>query len=198
MKLIVPIQAALVILSLSFAAAGQDRQSGLELSGYAGWGRMIAPQVEHSHEIDATNGGIEASALLLYHSSHILSPYLETGYARLYSSRERIDLGTELGVVETSSFFTTFWLAAGPALDLGPLRIRGGLGMYQLRVDSTVDGVRIRPSELDLGWFASVSGFPFQYKGISFGPECRLLLISEASTAAIGIGITGRGDLLKW
>lgn len=195
-----PISRTLVIallLASPTAAAQTTPASALEAGGFLGYNRMIAPSVDHDHELSATNGGFIGSATILFRSRHVLSPFLDIGYARIYSSRERVEV-PGYAPIESDNQLSTWTLIFGPALDIGPLRLRGGAGYYRLQVHSTVLGTTVRPAEYDFGWFASIQGHVFRAAGLSWAPELRALIISEASTATVAIGLSGHGDVLGW
>lgn len=188
---------AAVALGSSAAVAEKPPPSALEAGAFLGYGRMLAPAVDHSHELSARNGGIAASAVVLYRSPHFLSPFLEIGYAQLYASQERIDTA-DLGTLESDNHLSALSFAAGPALDVWRLRLRAGMGIYRVIVESAIAGVTITPAENDLGWLASAAAYPYQRPGLRIGLEARALLISEASTAVIALGVTASGDALTW
>lgn len=198
MKRFLPVAcASAIVLAAPSAIAQTAPASAIEWGGFLGYNRMVAPSVDHDRELSATNGGITGAALILYRSRHILSPFLELGYVNIYASRERTDV-PGYGTLESENSLDAWSLIFGPALDVGPVRMRGGIGFYRLQVESTVLGKTINPVEYDLGWFASVQATVFKAGGVSFAPEVRALLISEASTATIAIGLSGRGNLLSW
>ncbi|MBI4957666.1 MAG: hypothetical protein HY908_37010 [Myxococcales bacterium] len=193
-----PALAAAFALSLpALAQADGPSRSALELRALAGYGGMVAPSVSHERELWARNGGAMLSATLLYRSTLPLSPFVELGYAELYASRERVDTA-ELGALDAESSLATVSFVGGPALDLGLFRLRGGIGLYRMLVESTVRGVTIHTAENDLGWFASVGGDAYRTERFRLGLELRALLVSEAGTACLGVGLTAAGDALVW
>lgn len=179
------------------AHAQESPRSAIEAGGFVGYGRMLAPSVDHDREQWSRSGGAQVSAMVLYRSPHFLSPYLEVGYAQLYASRESVDT-PDLGTLESDNSLSALSLVGGPALDLWRFRIRGGVGLYRVHVHSTVLGVTIDPAEYDLGWFASAGGHVYRSPHLRLGFELRSLLISEASTVCVGLGLTGTGDVLSW
>jgi hypothetical protein len=191
---------ALGLLSLGVArAAGAEPRSryALELSTSIEYGRMIAPSVDHSHELAARNGGAVIGLSTSFRSPYFLAPFIDVGYAQLYGSREQRILASGAPLRAQSSL-STIWGQVGAGVDIWRLRLRAGLGVYRLRVQSEVLGITITPTELDYGYSLSVAGFFYDSGRMRIGADAHLFLIAEAETASVAFGFTVAGDAVCW
>jgi hypothetical protein len=194
-----------VALALGIVLVGATRTAGaeprsryaLELSTSLEYGRMIAPAVDHSHELSAWNGGPTIGFAAALHSPYFLAPFIDVGYARLYSSEEQRTLASGAPLRSQSSL-STIWGQVGAGLDVWRLRVRAGLGVYRLRVQSEVLGVTITPTELDYGYSLSLAGFLYDSGRLRIGADAHLFLIAEAETASVALGLTVAGDAVSW
>jgi hypothetical protein len=191
---------ALGLLSLVVAgAAGAEPRPryALEMSTSIEYGRMIAPAVDHSHELSARNGGAVIGLAASFRSPYFLAPFIDVGYAQLYSSEEQRVLASGT-LLRSQNSLSTIWGQVGAGLDVWRLRVRAGLGVYRLRVQSEVLGITITPTELDYGYSLSVSGFFYDSGRLRIGADAHLFLISEAETASVALGLTVAGDAVCW
>jgi hypothetical protein len=86
----------------------------------------------------------------------------------------------------------------GAGVDIWRLRLRAGLGIYRLRVQSEVLGITIVPTELDYGYSLSAAGFLYDSGRLRIGVDAHLFLIAEAETASVAFGLTLAGDAVSW
>jgi hypothetical protein len=87
---------------------------------------------------------------------------------------------------------------AGPAVDLWRLRLQAGVGIYQVRVRSTVLGRTVDPSEIDMGYAFALSGFVVRGARLKVGLQARLGVIVEADLTFASLGIVLTGDALRF
>ena len=187
-----------LILSWAWQTSAQEPRRALEADLHLGWTRQIAPSVDHTYETWSRNGGIALHAGILLRSPYFLSPFLDVGYVQLYSSDEEKDLGAPLGTVKSQNSLSAWSLVGGPAVDIGRVRVRAGIGMYRLQVRSTILGTTITPAELDLGYLVTLGVMLWRSDRWKVGLESRALLIAEAETAAVSLGFCGAWDTVKW
>jgi hypothetical protein len=187
---------SLVLSDAALAAA--EPSNALEVDLFAGWARQIAPSVDHAQETWSRNGGLSVQGGFLLRTSYFLSPFVDLGYLQLYAADETRDLGAPLGQVESESSLSALSLSLGPAFDLGRFRARAGMGVYRLRVESTVLERTITPAEYDLGYLLTLSGALWRSGRWSVGIELRAYLIAEAETGGAALGVTGSWDAVRW
>jgi hypothetical protein len=180
------------------AANPQRATSALELDAYVGLGRMVAPQVDHAGETSRTNGGPGGSIGAVYRTRYFLAPFVEVGAWSLYAAEQTVDLGSAGGMAAARSSLWAISLVAGPAFDLGPLRGRAAIGLFDLRVSSKVAGQEANTGELDMGYAFALSGFFVRTSRVRVGLEGRLLTIPKAGTTMVTVGPTFGADVLNW
>ena len=92
----------------------------------------------------------------------------------------------------------THYALFGPALDIGHLRLRAGMGLYRVQSTVTVLGVTSRPALTNLGWFLSASYDVLRFDRVRIGPEVRALVIEEGRTVNVAATLNARFDLARW
>lgn len=210
MKL-VPASAAAVLLVLAAPAAAVPRTvplaahslgvNALEVSAFGGYGALLRHPNERGASLSRWNGGGAFAGGVTYRSPYflrVLSPFFDIGYYPLYRSRSLVDLGALGGDSAVSSSLAALGVAVGWAADLGPIRVRAGLALYDVLVTSSLEGAHITASELDGGYLFSVSGSLLRRPSIEIGAELRLGLIVEADLPFVAVGSTVRGKAISW
>ena len=188
----------MVLFGATGGAEAESRSPyALELSTSLEYGRMIAPSVDPSRELSARNGGPAIGVAASFRSPYFLAPFLDVGYAQLYTSEEQRTLASGVALRSQNSL-STIWGQVGAGGDIWRFRLRAGLGVYRLRVQSEVLGVTISPTEIDYGYSLSVAGFLYDSGRLRIGADAHLFLIAEAETANVALGVTVAGDAVSW
>lgn len=198
MKRLAAVCVVTALSTLALRASAQEPTRALEADLHLGWARQIAPSVDHTYETWSRNGGIAAHGGLVLRSRYFLSPFLDMGYVQLYSSDEEKDVGPPLGTLKSQNSLSAWSLVGGPAVDIGRVRLRAGMGVYRLQVRSTVLGATITPTELDLGYLVTLGVTLWRSERWKLGLETRAFLISEAETGAVSLGVCGGWDTVRW
>ena len=177
---------------------GRTYRHVLEIDGYTGLERMVAPKPSHAGELSAHNGGMSVALGATYRTRYFLSPFIDVGYYPLYSSESNVDLGNAGGRAHAVSSVFAWGVVAGPAFDFWRLRARAGIGADDVIVHASVLGQTARAAELDLGYAFSLGGFLLIRDRFRIGIEGRLVMIVDASMTALSIGTTIGWDPVRF
>ena len=128
-------------------------------------------------------------------TNYFLTPVLNVHHAWLASGKGTSDVGPPQGEVPVDSSLRALAFLAGPAVDLGPVRLTAAVGLYWLMVQSTVDGITIDPSTIVLGYAITVDGWFARWGWGQVGGFAMANFLAEAQIAYFGAGITTRFNL---
>lgn len=179
--------AALCAVLCAPRPAAADEPYALGLGLHAGW------SVSTQKWTPIDDGALLGASLSL-ESTYFLTPVFSVHHAWLASSDTRADLGAPLGDVAVESSLRSLAFLLGPAVDLGPVRVTGSVGLYRLTVESTVDGVTLDASTLAFGYALSVEGWVYRWRWGRLGAFGMVNFLAEAQLAYFGGGLTMRLD----
>jgi hypothetical protein len=91
-----------------------------------------------------------------------------------------------------------FGFTGGVALDVWRVRLRAGLGLYDLVVRTVTPGARATVSELDFGYVAGATFYPLLRDRVRVGVEARVGLVVEGQVGFIALGATLGGDAISF
>jgi hypothetical protein len=170
---------------------GQALEASLTGSvGFTTGTRDVAPT-------KTTNVGPGVGATVLLRLSDFLNPYFSVGFLWLRSSSQPVDLGAQ-GTATLQSSLSTWTFIIGPAYDVWRLRIAAGVGIYYVTARSSGIGAPIAPSESDLGYTFSVTGYVYQGDWYKIGIQSQVHLIAEGQLAHFTLGLVAQADVLGW
>lgn len=133
-----------------------------------------------------------------YRTPYFLSPFVDVTYYPLYDRTRFVDLGDAGGRSTADGALSAVGFMGGVALDLLRLRLRAGVGTYDVLVRSSVLGSTIRSAESDMGYLVALDGYLFKTPRFRVGLEVRAAFIVEADVTSVGIGLTFSGDALRF
>jgi len=185
---------ATLVPATSFGAEPPKR--ALEVDAFGGIlrrGNLTVPD-----DVSTRNGGLALALAVHYRSRYFLSPFLEAAYYSLAASDRVVDLGLGSGRSYVLNSSWAFGFTGGAALDIWRVRLRVGVGAYDLFVRTVTLGARSTVSELDFGYVASASVYPLVRDRFRVGFEARVGLVVEAQTGFIALGATLGGDAISF
>jgi hypothetical protein len=185
---------ALATLGPERALHAEPATRALEVDVFGGLLRRGGLTV--SDELSTRNGGPALAMSAQYRSRYFLAPFLDVGYYSLAASDRVVDLGGGATHVVNGSW--AFGFSGGAALDIWRVRLRAGLGAYDLVVRTVTPAARSTVSELDFGYVASATAYPLVRGRVRIGIEARVGLIVEAQTGFISLGATLGGDAISF
>ncbi|MBI5516252.1 MAG: hypothetical protein HY909_20875 [Deltaproteobacteria bacterium] len=187
----------LVALAVTPGVALAQPRYTLETTASVGYGFMQAGRFDRGPETSGSNGGLAAGLLVALRSPYYLTPWLELGYAKLYGSSLAYTDAAGMRHTATAGM-RTLAVVFGPAVDFWRLRVGLGIGIYNLGVSSTVDGVSQSVGELDMGYSFMVSGRILTRGRFRLGVQVRGLLIIEAEINTLSVLLDLGFDALRW
>jgi hypothetical protein len=157
---------------------------------------------DKQHDLSRSDTGAGLALTVLFRSPYFLSPFLDISYVPMQSSQQWVDLGPYGGPAVATASLRGYGIIVGPAYDFWRMRVRAGIGAYDVIVHASVLHEEIRPSELDLGYMLAVSGWALRLRTgrreFKVGLEARLGLVTEAALNYVSIGATLTEDAITW
>jgi hypothetical protein len=176
-----------------------EKPYAIELDLFTGYNRLYLPRPARRGEVSRRDGGIAVGIGAVFRSRYFLSPFLDVHYHSLLRSTDQVDLGPALGgAMVANNSLSTLDAVAGAALDVWRIRVRGGVALAFVFVHSTINGVTLRSSERDMGYFLGIGGYLWQSKRFKVGIEARTMLILNANIGFVSLGVTAAGDVFSW
>ncbi len=201
-------RALLLALALAAATSAQaaDPQpapvyhSAWELDAFVGYGQIAFPFPDTAAD-NWSNGGPALALGVAYRGPHFTHPFLDISWIPVLSSgRNTYVPGTNSGLVSTSSS-SALGLAIGPGWDIDWFRVRVGVGLYDVFVSSTVNGVTNSTSALSIGFMAALAAQVWRPEPFALGVEARVVGLQSPTNgfyeALWQVGITGRWDFSR-
>ena len=193
-SLVLAAVAALAALAPASALGAEPAKRALELDVFGGLLKRNGLSV--SDDRSTRNGGAALAFAAHYRSGYFLAPFLEAAYYSLAASDRVLDLGSGPTLVLNRSW--AFGFTGGVALDVWRVRLRAGLGAYDLFVRTVTPGARSTVSELDFGYLAGASVYPLVRDRWRVGIEARVGLVVEAQIGFLSLGATLGGDAISF
>ena len=98
------------------------------------------------------------------------------------------------GAVQTQLY--AFAYRAGVSADIGRFRPPVGIGLYDLNVRARLQGRSYASRELDFGYYAGLTAFPYIRGPLRIGVEINGDLLAEAAINSAGAGVRLSYDAL--
>lgn len=182
------------LLGPASAIGAEPPKRAIEIDAFGGLLKRNGLSV--SNDTSTRNGGVALALGVHYRSGYFLAPFVEAAYYSLAASDRVVDLGGGPALVLNRSW--TFGFMGGVALDVWRVRLRAGLGAYDLFVRTVTPGVRSTVSELDFGYVAGAAVYPLVRDRFRVGVEARVGLVVEAQTGFLSLGATLGGDAISF
>jgi hypothetical protein len=189
---------AALALAPRLAAADDARaRFALEVDAFGGYDVMVQGRSPLAREIWSRNGGGAIAGSLSFRTPWV-SPFVDVGYYPLYASQSRVELGPGLGALRATSSLAAMGVLGGLGVEWWRLRLRAGIGLYDVAVRSTVLGETIAPREVDGGYLVTLRGAVVRSRRVDVGLEVRGGFIVEADTSFLSFGVTIGGDAIAF
>jgi hypothetical protein len=182
------------MLSARPAWGAEPARRALEVDVYGGLLRRNGLSV--TDDTSTRNGGAALALGAHYRTAYFLAPFAEVAYYTLAASDRVVDLGS--GPVQVLNRSWAFGFTSGFALDVWRLRLRAGLGLYDLVVRTETPGARSTVSELDFGYVAGATFYPLLRDRVRLGIEARVGLVVEGQVGFIALGATLGADAISF
>jgi hypothetical protein len=109
--------------------------------------------------------------------------------------------GGAVSTVYASNSSYALGLVVGPGFDIDWFRLRLGLGIYDVFVNTQVAGASNTISQLGIGFLASGSAFVWRPEPFALGVEARMVALQMPMTGIYqmmwSVGLTGRWDFAR-
>ena len=189
---------AFAALAPTIASAEEPRaRYALEVDAFGGYDLMVQGRSTQAREIWSKNGGGAIAASLSFRTPWV-SPFVDVGYYPLYASQSRVDLGPSIGSVRSTGSLAAIGVLGGLGAEWWRLRLRLGIGLYDVDVRATVLGRTIAPRELDGGYLVALRGVVVRSRRVEVGLEARGGFVVEADTSFVSFGVTIAGDAVTF
>lgn len=189
-----------MLLMLVLASTARAEGSW-ELDAYGGYGRMAFPSTDLAAQ-NWANGGPAFALSAAYRGHHFTHPFIDVAYVPMIWSSRNVYLPESATGTATTADNASWALGImlGPGFDIDWLRLRGGIGIYDVSVRTSVLDRTNTSSKLSIGFLASASMFVWRASAFALGVEARVAAL-EAPTAGIyqaswSVGLTGRWDFV--
>lgn len=193
----VAVGAAIALVAAPAAAEDPRARFALTLDAFGGYDLMIQGRSSAARDEWSRNGGGAVAGSLALRTPWV-SPFVDVGWYPLFASQARVDLGSGLGSARATSSLAAVGFVAGLGVELWRVRLRAGLGGYDVGVRSTVLGDTMRTRELDGGYLFSLRGAVVRSRRIDVGLEARFGFIVEADTSFASLGLALGGDAITF
>jgi hypothetical protein len=190
---------ALAIMACSNIALGEGpKRHAVELGVTGIVERATPPNGTFPGVISTRQGGGALAVSLAYRSPYLLTPFVDVAYYPLYERARVVDLGSLGGRATASGSLVAVGFMGGLALDLFRIRVRVGVGTYDVITHSNVAASSIGAAESDFGYLFALDGTVLQTARFRLGLETRAAFVVEANVVALGMGLTMSGDLIRF
>jgi hypothetical protein len=195
--------AALLVVTAATTTAHADPRSAWEADLFAGYGQLAFPGVDTTN-VSWSNGGPAAALSAAFRGPHFTHPFVDLSYIPILSSGRDVSTTTQGGAVESAFVRSSSWawgLALGPGWDVDWLRIRVGVGLYDIFVKTELDGRSDTATQLSLGFLAGLGAMVWRAEPFAVGIEARLVAhqhpIAGIYQSMWSIGVSGRWDFSR-
>ena len=186
------------VVAASAADAEEARAPyALEIGAFGGYDVLLQGKTSPAQETWARNGG-GALAFSVSVRTPYVTPFVDVGYYPLYASQARVDLGSGLGTVTSTGTLASVGVLGGLGVDVWRLRLRGGIGAYDVAVRGAVLGKALTTHEADMGYLLALRGAVVRGARLEVGLEARAGFIVEADCAFGSLGVVLSGDALTF
>jgi hypothetical protein len=171
-----------------------------ELDAFVGYGQIAFPFPDTASDL-WWNGGPALALSVAYRGPHFTHPFVDISWVPVLSSgRNTYIPGSNTGTVSSSSS-SAIGLAIGPGWDIDWFRVRVGVGLYDVFVSSTVNGVTNSTSAASIGFMAALAAQVWRPDPFALGLEARVVGLQSPMNgfyeALWQVGITGRWDFSR-
>lgn len=183
-------------MAVSYAAQAEahdkERTAALEIGFGTSLQQSNAAPSELSYASFRRNG-MAVGASVALRSRYVLIPTLElTRLSLVEGSRASASSGTVATALHAWAY------RAGISADVWRLRPSVGIALYDLHTSARVRGTQYTSSELDFGYYASVTAFPYIRGPLRVGVELKGDLLTEAALNSVGVGIRASYDAFSF
>jgi len=185
------------------AAAEKVLPWAWELDAYAGYGQLAWPALQTAN-LAWSNGGPAFALTVAYRGDHFTHPFIDVAYVPIISSGQLVNVaqpGTGVQTVFSSNSSYAVGLSAGPGFDFDWFRIRLGLGLYDVVVNTNVTGTSNTVTQLAIGFMTTVSALVWRPDPFALGVEARIIGLNQPMTGIYqcmwSVGLTGRWDFAR-
>lgn len=191
----------ILLVTLVFASTARADDGAWELDAFGGYGRIAFPATDLAAQSWA-NGGPAFAVSAAYRGHHFTHPFIDVAYVPMLWSSRNVFLPTSASGTATTAENASWALGImlGPGFDIDWLRLRAGIGVYDVSVRTTVLDQTNTSSKLSIGFLASAALLVLRADAFALGIEARMAAL-EAPTAGIyqsswSVGLTGRWDFV--
>lgn len=182
------------------ATAWEKPVRAWELDGFAGYGQLAYPALDAS-ETTWSNGGPGFALTVAYRGPHFTHPFFDVSYVPIISSGQNFYLPGSNSSAFASNSSYALGFVVGPGWDIDWFRIRAGVGLYDVVVESAVLGQTNKSSALSLGFLFSAAVLVWRPEPIfALGLEARLAALQSPTNGVYQsswvLGLTGRWDFV--
>ena len=182
------------------AAPAPAEHSAWELDAFVGYGQLAFPWPDTS-AYSWWNGGPAVALSVAYRGPHFTHPFVDISWVPVLSSGKSSYMPFTNGTAATSNSSSALGLAIGPGWDIDWFRVRAGVGLYNVSVKSTVDGVSNSASALSIGFMGALAAQVWRPEPFGLGVEFRMVALQSPMNGIYQtlwqLGVTGRWDFVR-
>ena len=185
------------------AIAHADPKSAWEADLFAGYGQLAYPAIDTTN-VSWSNGGPAAALSGAFRGPHFTHPFIDVSYIPILSSGRDVSTTTQAGAVDSAFVRSSSWawgVALGPGWDVDWLRIRVGLGLYDIFVKTEIEGRSDTATQLSLGFLAGLGAMIWRAEPFAVGIEARIVALQHPIAGIYqsmwSIGVSGRWDFSR-
>jgi hypothetical protein len=174
-----------------------------EMDLFAGYGQLAWPMPDRTN-MTWSNGGPAFALTFAYRGEHFTHPFVELAYVPIYASGQYVGVfqpgNPPVAFASNSSY--ALGLAGGAGFDIDWFRLRVGMGLYDILVNTNVTGNAPHTvSQLGIGFLVSAAILVWQPDPFALGVEGRLVALDFPMGGIYqtmwSAGITGRWDFAR-
>ncbi len=174
-----------------------------EMDLFAGYGQLAWPWPDQTN-MTWSNGGPAFALTFAYRGEHFTHPWVELEYVPILASGQYVNAYQPGGstVVFASNSSYAFGLAGGAGFDVDWFRLRVGMGLYDVLINTSVTGNTAHTvSQLGIGFVVSAAALVWRPDPFALGVEGRLVALDFPMAGIYqtmwSVGLTGRWDFAR-
>ena len=179
------------------AAEPQTKPRALEVDLFAGASWRLYPGLDSGGVTSSTNVGAAFAGSLALRSRYFIHPFVDVAFLPIQSAIRDVDL-SPLGTAVGDTSRRAWGVTAGPGFDVWRVRLRAGIGFYNLSVHSSVRDSNSKTSDFNLGYSLAAAAFVWRGRGFQLGLEGRYAPITTANMGVFAFGVSGSWDAHTW
>ena len=171
-----------------------------ELDLFAGYGQLAWPALDTTNT-HWSNGNVALALSVAYRSPHFTHPFVDISYVPFISSGYDVYVPNTNGSIYARSSSHALGIIFGPGFDIAWFRVRGGVGLYAVSTNTTVQDVSKSTTSANIGYLVTATALLWQRDQFAAGIEGRFMTLQAPGNGTFqtswAVGLTGRWDFAR-